>query len=138
MNNPDYVPSVFVYSNTTSNNDKRSCYERLRKRVNKQQTQAKVTTQKRSEQVDLNDSEMLDSEDLQSDSPMCSNTTNEETSSLVVAEEDVTNGENLTNQETVDNEANETIPRKVDKSLSTTIDSTHWHMNEKRWLNNKT
>ena len=75
---------------------------------------------------------MLDSEDVQSDSPTCSNATNEETSLLVVAEEDVTNGENLTNQETVDNEANESIPRKVDKSLSTTIDSTHWHMNEKK------
>ena len=57
MNNPDYVPSVFVYANTTSNNDKRSRYERLKERLNKQQTQAKVTTQNRSEQVDI---EMLD------------------------------------------------------------------------------
>ena len=90
VNNPDYVQSVFVFSNT-SNNDKRSYNERLRKHLNKQQTT--VTTKKRSEQVDLNDSEMLDREDLQSDSPMFSNATNEETScvpSLVVAEEDVT------------------------------------------------
>ena len=33
MNDPDYVPSVFVYSNATSNKDKQSGYERLRKRT---------------------------------------------------------------------------------------------------------
>ena len=33
MNDPDYVPSVFVFSNATSDKDKRSRYERLRKRT---------------------------------------------------------------------------------------------------------
>ena len=33
MNDPDYVPSVFVFSNATSDKDKRSRYERLRKRI---------------------------------------------------------------------------------------------------------
>ena len=33
MNDPDYVLSVFVFSNATSNKDKRSHYERLRKRT---------------------------------------------------------------------------------------------------------
>ena len=84
---------------------------------------------------------MLYREDLQSDSLTISNATNEGTScvpSSVVAEEDMTNRENLTSQETVDNEAYESIPRKAVKGLSTTIDSTHWHMIEKRWLNSKT
>lgn len=130
MNNPDYVPSVFVFSNTTSNSDKRSRYERYIKR-HKQQTKDKQI-----------DGEMagLDNE---SDLPMCSTTDQavSDVPSMLVADleedvshvtdEDLENVDSAVSEQTVANE-DESIPRKVDKNLSTTIDSTHWHMIEKK------
>ena len=128
MNNPDYVPSVFVFSNATSNNDKRSRYERYIKR-HKRQTKDKQI-----------DGEMADL-DNDSDLPMYSNATDQEVSdvpSMVVTDleegatdEDLENVDNAVSEQTVANEE-ESIPRKVDKNLSTTIDSTHWHMIEEK------
>ena len=143
INNPDYVPSVFIFSNTTCNKDKKSRYERLLKRRRKQH---KATTEKRckraSKHVNLADDEMPDLDLDQAVNDVPSMMVTENSGEDVVTEENVGNEQDVDSSEDVVNATeeqnvatkgeNKSIPGSADKSLSTDIDSTHWYTIEKK------
>ena len=148
INNPDYASSVFIFSNTTCNKDKKSRYERLLKCCSKQH---KATTQKRckraSKHVNLADDEMPDLDLDQAANDVPSMVVTENSGEDVVTEENVGNEQDVDSSEDVVNAAeeqnvvtngeNKSIPGSADKSLSTDIDSTHWYTIEKKLADQK-
>ena len=120
QNDPDYVPSVFVFSNTTSNKDKQSRYERLLKR---RRSSSQAATQKgqhvNSVATDVHRDEAA--QDLATnDVPISTIEDNENNEESVTIEENVVMGEDKS-------------VAKVDKNLSTDIHTNDWHAIEKKF-----
>jgi len=132
INDPDYVPSVFVFSNTTSNEDKRCCYERLMKR--RRHKHAKAAARKGHSHKNFN----LTTNDHHDEAPQSpslqtpSNIIDQATDSAAPTECILTNEDNMSAEENVVTKEDRSVVAKVDENLSTDIDSNHWYAIEKK------
>ena len=140
MNDPDYVPSVFVYStNAGSNKDKRSRYERLRKCTrNKGAKGCQSFKHQRNEVPQPSPSPQPSSDDTESPQPSSDGSeqlTNNELHTIDQAEDsedDMPAEENASTEENVATKEDRRVVAKVDKNFSTDSDANDWCAIEKK------
>ena len=132
INDPDYVPSVFVFSSITSYKDRRSRYERLMKR------RKKVAKGPHKHDHLDNVSQLSPSVQATEQDPFTEDISEDDTESIEDnvksiedGEDDMLAEENITTEENMDIGEDRSVTT-TDKNLSTDIDANDWYAIEKR------